>query len=125
MLVEENRIYRNKNSIPYFSLTGDQKYHSAFEKYGKYTNDRILDGHGIEFTENSQYQGEIHIFRNIVFENGNNGIVIHKSTHADAKVRLEENHVAFNGITSRDEEGREKAAGIVFNSGEETNHIFM
>ena len=43
---------------------------------------------------------------NIAFDNGINGLVVHKTTHEEVTINVVNNRVFDNGKTSKDVEGR-------------------
>ena len=57
---------------------------------------------------------------NIAFDNGINGLVVHKTTNEDVTVNVEENIIFYNGKTSKEKECRQSAGGLTVNSGSTT-----
>ena len=68
-------------------------------------------------TRNQDFEGKILINKNIAYENGINGIVIHKTTHPNATISVQQNKVFKNGRTKKDKELRQDAGGLTINSG--------
>ena len=54
---------------------------------------------------------------NLSFDNGINGLVVHRTTNDAVTVHVKENEVFDNGRTSRHPEGRQDAGGLAVNSG--------
>ena len=54
---------------------------------------------------------------NVSFDNGINGLVVHRTTNDAVTVHVKENEVFDNGRTSRNLEGRQDAGGLAVNSG--------
>ena len=52
---------------------------------------------------------------NISFDNGINGLVVHKTTHANVTVNIQNNRIFDNGSTDKTVEGRHDAGGLTFN----------
>ena len=63
-------------------------------------------------TRNYDYTGKFHLTHNLCYDNGINGLVVHKSHNA----YVEGNVVFGNGRVSKDIEGRQDAGGIVIHT---------
>ena len=114
-----NVVYGNRNFMPFFyedlsSLSGS---HEAADGYSSFNQSYIIDGSGVYITRNQNYQGVMNLTGNIAFDNGINGLVVHKTSNPKVKVFVEKNIVFGNGRTTRDVEGRQKAGGVVVNHG--------
>ena len=59
---------------------------------------------------------------NLVYENGLNGILVHRSTKKETKVIVEKNLLFSNGKTSKTNEYRQAAGGLHLNSGDKTQN---
>ena len=62
------------------------------------------------------------ITENLVYENGLNGILVHRSTKKETKVRVELNLLFMNGKTSKTNEYLQAAGGLHLNSGDKTQN---
>ena len=63
---------------------------------------------------------------NIAFDNGINGLVVHKTTHPDVTVNVKNNRIFDNGRTTSDKnegEGRQNAGGLTVNTGTEEGNL--
>merc|ERR1712151_43625 len=85
--------------------------------YGDWNQGYIIDGSGVYITRNLGYEGTFDLSNNISFDNGINGLVVHKTTNEKVKVIVSNNTVYNNGQTKREEEGRQDAGGLTINSG--------
>ena len=72
-----------------------------------------LDSFGA--TRAAHHQGVFELNDNIAFDNGINGVVVHKTNHANVKSFVERNILFNNGRTTTDVEGRQAAGGLVIN----------
>ena len=54
---------------------------------------------------------------NVAFDNGINGLVVHRTTNNAVTVNVEGNEVFDNGQTTKELEGRQNAGGLAVNSG--------
>ena len=79
--------------------------------------DYIVDGSGVYLTRNQDYDGRFQISNNIAYDNGINGLVVHKTTNPDVIVNVTNNIIFDNGKTTKDIEGRQDAGGLTVNSG--------
>jgi len=59
---------------------------------------------------------------NLIYENGLNGILVHRSTKKETKVIVERNQLFSNGKTSKTNEYRQAAGGLHLNSGDKTQN---
>lgn len=84
-----------------------------------------MDGNGVYITRNLDYEGTFNLVKNISFNNGINGLVVHKTTHANVKVNVSKNVVFDNGMTTKDVEGRQSAGGLTVNSGDGASNLLL
>lgn len=112
-------VYGNRNFMPffYYDLSTLEGSHSAREGYAAWNQSYIIDGSGVYITRNQNYQGLMNLSNNVAFDNGINGVVVHKTNHPDVTVVVENNVVFNNGRVTRDIEGRQQAGGLVVNQG--------
>ena len=85
----------------------------------------VVDGQGVYLTRNLDYEGSFSMVDNIAFDNGINGVVVHKTTHANVNVTVEGNVVFDNGATKVDIESRQIAGGLTINSGDYTSTQYL
>ena len=126
--VLNNAVYANRNFMPFFTTALPEGGGSGSPRYGTKDQDYIHDGQGIYSTRNQDYQGTLTIQGNLVFDNGINGISVHKTTGEGVDVRVVNNLVVANGQTSPRIEKRQNAGGIAINSGGndiEAKHTFQ
>lgn len=132
MVMSYNNIHDNRNFIPFYCCdpTGPL---ASNPSYGTSSQDYIHDGQGVYITRNNagspnqagpDYQyGWFYFANNVTYNNGINGLVVHKSDRA-----IVTNNLAFmNGATSPDPvasggEGRQNAGGITIN---ESDDVYM
>lgn len=107
-----NAVYGNRNYMPFFIKTQQAHGGSNVENYGLWNMMTIVDGQGVYITRNSDYEGIFTLKGNIAFDNGINGLVVHKSTHENVTTTVEDNRVFENGQTSKAIEGRQTAGGL-------------
>ena len=64
---------------------------------------------------------------NVAYDNGINGLVVHKTTHENVTVNVKNNRIFDNGRTTsaEDQEGRQNAGGLTVNTGTVTGHVNM
>jgi hypothetical protein len=55
----------------------------------------------VYITRNQNYQGTFELTDNLAFDNGINGLVVHKTNHANVTVTVARNILFNNGRTSR------------------------
>ena len=60
----------------------------------------VVDGQGVYITRNLDYTGYFLLKDNIAYDNGINGVVVHKSTNTAVTVEVDGNIVFDNGATS-------------------------
>jgi len=117
MLITRNSVYDNINKIPYYNKNYDWNYspignfdcssYSTCEdgliencpwqcRYGKETQDYIIDGSGVYVTRNndSYLYGSFELSYNICFGNGINGLVFHRTDRA----MIKQNIIFENGV---------------------------
>jgi hypothetical protein len=56
----------------------------------------------VYITRNQNYEGTFYLTDNTCFDNGINGLVVHKTNHDNVAVFVERNHIFDNGRTTRD-----------------------
>lgn len=123
--MEGNVVYGNRNYLPFF-LTGTlSHFGSGVENYGLYNMYSVVDGQGVYLTRNLDYEGSFKMIDNIAFDNGINGVVVHKTTHTNVNVTVEGNVVFDNGATSVEIEDRQIAGGLTINSGDYTSTQYL
>ena len=97
-----NVVYGNRNFMPYFKTyipTGGAEVNSV---YGAWNQDYIIDGPGVSLTRNQDYEGTFNLNNNIAYDNGINGLVLHKATNANATLNAKNNLIFANGTTTKD-----------------------
>lgn len=119
--VTNNVVYANRNFMPFYRASAVPNQSQAADNYGTYLQDYIYDGQGIYTTRAEDYQGYFIVKNNTVFDNGINGISIHKTTDPFVTVQVEDNIVFDNGRTFKTWESRQNAGGIVVNSGDDSS----
>ena len=65
---------------------------------------------------------------NIAFDNGINGLVVHKTTHENVTVNVKNNRIFDNGRTTTDKEegeGRQNAGGLTVNTGTAVGNVHL
>lgn len=121
LTIEGNVVYGNRNYLPFF-LTGSlAHFGSGVEHYGEYNMYSVVDGQGVYITRNLDYEGNFTLADNIAYDNGINGVVVHKTTHDNVEVNVANNIVFDNGRTRKIEEDRQTAGGLTVNSGDYTS----
>lgn len=119
-VIANNIVYGNRNFMPFFyyqDITNLEGAHAAADGYSEWNQRYIIDGSGVYITRNQNYEGTFHLTDNVCFDNGINGLVVHKTNHQNVEVFVERNHLFDNGRTTRDVEGRQAAGGFVINNG--------
>ena len=81
----------------------------------------VIDGSGVYITRNPDYEGNFKLNNNKCYDNGINGLVVHKTTHDNVSVQVKNNLIFDNGRTTKDVEGRQNAGGLAINSGGSSN----
>ena len=84
--------------------------------YASWDQNYIIDGSGVYITRNQNYGGSMSLKWNTAYDNGINGVVVHKTYKTGVVVEVEGNVLFNNGRTSRTLEGRQKAGGFVVNN---------
>ena len=109
--IENNMTWDNQNLIPFFTPRPPDV---GIEKYGTAQQDYIIDGSGIYMTRNKSYKhGWFYLANNISFNNGINGLVVHRTDRA-----IVINNTSYmNGATPLDK-GRQSSSGITLNNAE-------
>lgn len=121
----ENVVYGNRNFMPFFLKSELAHFGSGVENYGLWNMAVVVDGSGVYITRNVDYPGTFILRDNIAFDNGINGVVVHKTTHDDVSVTVEGNIVFDNGRTTKDVESRQDAGGLTINSGTEESDVYL
>ena len=120
-----NVVYANRNFLPFF-LTGSlAHFGSGVENYGLWNQSVVVDGNGVYITRNLDYEGTFNLNDNISFDNGINGLVVHKTTHENVTVNVERNVIFDNGVTDKDVEGRQDAGGLTINTGDAAGSVLL
>lgn len=120
MIMTRNTVHGNVNKIPYYNPNYAWDYspiggldcgsYAACEaglvegcpwqcRYGKVSQDYIIDGQGVYVTRNSQtyFYGQFELSDNIAYDNGINGLVFHRTNNGSVK----RNIVYNNGVVPR------------------------
>ena len=98
--IEGNIVYGNRNYLPFF-LTGSlSHFGSGVANYGEWNMYSVVDGQGVYLTRNLDYTGDFTLKDNVAFDNGINGVVVHKTTNTAVNVTVDGNIVFDNGATS-------------------------
>ena len=79
-----NVVYANRNFLHVFVTQVQDHGGSNVENYGLWNQNKIVDSSGVILTRNSAYEGTFILKDNIAFDNGINGLVVHKTTHESA-----------------------------------------
>ena len=125
--INSNVVYGNRNCLPFF-LTQDLAHFGAgVENYGEYNQPRIVDGSGVYITRNLDFEGTFNLKNNIAYDNGINGVVVHKTTNEKVTVNVTNNRVFDNGVTTKESEneGRQDAGGLTINAGHEVSNVLL
>ena len=123
-----NVVYGNRNCLPFFLTSSLAHFGAGVEHYGEYNQARIVDGSGVYITRNLDFEGTMNLRHNIAYDNGINGVVVHKTTHDNVTVNVVNNRVFDNGVTTKDsgvDEGRQDAGGLTINSGSATSNVYL
>ena len=83
--------------MPFFMVTLPNHGGTNTDNYGAWDQGHIIDGSGVYITRNIDYTGTFKLFNNKAFENGINGLVVHKTTNDDVKVKVRNNVIFDNG----------------------------
>lgn len=120
--ISGNVVYGNRNFLPFFLTGGLAHFGSGIENYGLWNMAVVVDGSGVYITRNLDYEGQFRLVNNIAYDNGINGVVVHKTTHENVYNIVEGNRVFDNGACRVVEEGRQDAGGLTVNSGDYTSN---
>eukprot|EP01046_Picozoa_sp_COSAG06_P007824 COSAG06_NODE_389_length_16410_cov_39.606952_5_plen_511_part_00 len=104
-VIANNVVYGNRNFMPFFyyaDITSLEGAHEAADGYSTWEQRYIIDGSGVYITRNQNYEGTFYLTDNTCFDNGINGLVVHKTNHDNVAVFVERNHIFDNGRTTRD-----------------------
>lgn len=107
--LENNKVWGNQNKIPFFT---PHPPNIGVPDYGTAEQDYIIDGSGVYITRNKDYEsGWFYLANNISFNNGINGLVVHRTDRAIAV----NNTCYMNGATPL-ESGRQNSSGLTINN---------
>lgn len=109
--IENNMVWDNRNLIPFYTPNPPD---IGVPDYGTREQDYIIDGSGVYMTRNKDYEyGWFYLANNISFNNGINGLVVHRTDRA-----IVINNTSYmNGATPL-ESGRQSSSGITLNNAE-------
>lgn len=109
IIIENNQVWGNQNKIPFFTANPPS---IGVPNYGAENQDYIIDGSGVYMTRNKEYEtGWFYLANNISFNNGINGLVVHRTDRA-----IVVNNTSYmNGATPL-ESGRQSSSGITLNN---------
>ena len=119
-------VYGNRNCLPFYQTEHVEHFGAGVENYGKYNQNRIVDGSGVYITRNVDYEGTFNLNNNIAYDNGINGLTVHKTTHPNVTVNVKNNRIFDNGRTTTDKEsgeGRQNAGGLTVNTGTAAGNV--
>ena len=129
MRILRNRVYGNKNIIPYYNARYDDpaylaanQMHVARPNYGSSAQTFIIDGSGVYISRNSQSytSGRYELSDNVCYGNGINGVVVHKTNRA----HVYRNTLDGNGVVSRDPPAsRQPYAGLVITNSDDVEVV--
>ena len=117
-------MYGNRNFLPFYyeDMSNLEGGHEAKDGYSGWNASYIIDGSGVYITRNQIYEGHMELAENICFDNGINGVVVHKTNHANVRVTVRGNTLFDNGRTVRGfPEYRQNAGGLVINMGKQVS----
>ena len=126
--INGNVVYGNRNCLPFFLTSSLAHFGAGVENYGEYNQPRIVDGSGVYITRNLDFEGTMNLKYNTAYDNGINGVVVHKTTHENVTVNVVGNRVFDNGVTTKNngvEEGRQDAGGLTINAGSATSNVCL
>lgn len=123
MRMTHNVVHDNRNYIAYYNPS----YPPANDCYGNACQDYIIDGSGVYITRNNPdspsqtstdyTSGWFYFANNISYNNGINGLVVHKTDRA-----IVTNNLSFMNGTVGLNEGRQNAGGITVHTSDD---VFM
>ena len=111
--------------MPFFLAGSIDHFGAGLENYGEWNQGVVIDGSGVYITRNVDYEGKFELKNNKAWENGINGLVVHKTTHENVTVEVFYNTVFDNGQTDKATEGRHDAGGLTINSGSSPNETVL
>ena len=121
MVIRRNTVFGNINKIPYYNSNYDDpqylidnQMHVAREYYGSSNQTFIIDGSGVYVTRNSNsyLYGRFQLSENVCFDNGINGLVVHKTN----RVYVRNNVLYDNGqVPKTAPQLRQAYAGLTLN----------
>ena len=120
-----NVVYANRNFLPFFLTSNPTHFGSGVENYGLWNQSVVVDGNGVYITRNLDYEGTFNLNDNISFDNGINGLVVHKTTHTNVTVNVMRNKIFDNGKTDITVEGRQNAGGLTINTGDTSGEVTL
>jgi hypothetical protein len=115
--INNNVVYGNRNFMPFFIKSTLAHFGSGTHSYGEWNMGEVIDGSGVYITRNPDYEGSFKLNNNKSYDNGINGLVVHKTTHENVSVEVKNNLIFDNGRTTKGVEGRQNAGGLAINSG--------
>lgn len=104
--INNNVVYGNRNFMPFFIKSSLAHFGSGTVGYGEWFMGEVIDGSGVYITRNVDYEGTFKLNNNKAYDNGINGVVVHKTTHENVTVEVKNNLIFNNGRTTKDIEGR-------------------
>jgi hypothetical protein len=109
MIIKNNKVWGNQNKIPFYTTNPPD---IGVTNYGTAAQDFIIDGSGVYMTRNKDYEtGWFYIANNVSFNNGINGVVVHRTDRA-----IVVNNTSYmNGATPL-ASGRQNSSGITINN---------
>ena len=125
--INGNTVYGNRNCLPFFLTQNLAHFGAGVENYGQYNQPRIVDGSGVYITRNLDFEGTFNLKNNVAYDNGINGVVVHKTTNDNVTVNVTNNRVFDNGVTTKESEneGRQDAGGLTINAGHATSNVYL
>ena len=86
-------VFGNRNFLPFYTydLSHVEGSVEARANYSQWNQDYVIDGSGVYLTRNQNYQGTFLLLDNVAYDNGINGVVVHKTNHDDVQVLVKRN----------------------------------
>jgi len=95
--ITNNVVYGNRNFMPFFTTAMPEHGGNHLDDYGAWNQGSIWDGSGIYLTRCNDYRGTFNLDNNIAYDNGINGMVVHKVIHPDVTINVTNNRIFDNG----------------------------
>ena len=114
IFLQRNIVYNNRNFIPFYNVGTESEGHGRPD-YGTEAQTYIIDGSGVYVTRNKDtyHHGRMWLKYNKAFNNGINGLVVHKTDRA----LVIGNSLWDNGQVPRSApESRQPYAGLTLNN---------